>query len=59
LNEAALVAARSNRKVVHAVRFELAKDKVMMGVERKSLSSATKRRRTLLTTRQGMRWSRR
>jgi cell division protease FtsH len=37
VNEAALVAARQNRKVVTQVDFELAKDKVMMGVERKSL----------------------
>jgi cell division protease FtsH len=37
VNESALVAARQNRKVVTQVDFELAKDKVMMGVERKSL----------------------
>jgi cell division protease FtsH len=37
VNEAALVAARQNRKVVTQIDFELAKDKVMMGVERKSL----------------------
>jgi cell division protease FtsH len=37
VNEAALVAARQNRKVVTQYDFELAKDKVMMGVERKSL----------------------
>jgi cell division protease FtsH len=37
VNEAALVAARQNRKVVTMIDFELAKDKVMMGVERKSL----------------------
>ena len=37
VNEAALVAARQNRKVVTMVDFELAKDKVIMGVERKSL----------------------
>jgi cell division protease FtsH len=37
VNEAALVAARQNRKVVTQWDFELAKDKVMMGVERKSL----------------------
>ena len=35
VNEAALVAARQNRKVVTQFDFELAKDKVMMGVERK------------------------
>ena len=37
VNEAALVAARQNRKVITMWDFELAKDKVMMGVERKSL----------------------
>jgi cell division protease FtsH len=37
VNEAALVAARQNRKVVTMADFELAKDKVIMGVERKSL----------------------
>jgi cell division protease FtsH len=37
VNEAALIAARQNRKVVTQADFELAKDKVLMGVERKSL----------------------
>ena len=37
VNEAALLAARQNRKVVTMYDFELAKDKVMMGAERKSL----------------------
>ena len=37
VNEAALVAARQNRKVVTMYDFELAKDKVMMGAERKSM----------------------
>jgi cell division protease FtsH len=37
VNEAALVAARQNRKLVTMADFELAKDKVIMGVERKSL----------------------
>jgi cell division protease FtsH len=37
VNEGALIAARQNRKVVAMVDFELAKDKVLMGVERKSL----------------------
>ncbi|HEV8291752.1 MAG TPA: AAA family ATPase, partial [Tepidisphaeraceae bacterium] len=45
VNEAALNAARQNRKVVMMVDFELAKDKVLMGAERKSLilSDAEKR----------------
>ncbi len=37
VNEAALAAARPNRKAVLMYDFELAKDKVLMGVERKSL----------------------
>ncbi len=37
VNEAALVAAGQNRKVVTMFDFELAKDKVMMGAERKSM----------------------
>ena len=37
VNESALIAARQNRKVITQFDFELAKDKVMMGVERKSM----------------------
>ena len=37
VNEAALNAARANRKAVKQFDFELAKDKVMMGAERKSM----------------------
>ena len=37
VNEAALTAARYNRKSVHMFDFEEAKDKVMMGTERKSM----------------------
>ena len=36
VNEAALIAARQNRKVVTQYDFEMAKDKVIMGAERKS-----------------------
>ena len=45
VNESALNAARQNRKVVMMTDFELAKDKVLMGAERKSLilSDAEKR----------------
>jgi cell division protease FtsH len=45
VNEAALNAARQNRKVVMMTDFELAKDKILMGAERKSmiLSDAEKR----------------
>jgi cell division protease FtsH len=37
VNEAALTAARANRKSVLMYDFELAKDKVLMGAERKSM----------------------
>ena len=37
VNEAALNAARYNKKVVTMVDFELAKDKVLMGAERRSM----------------------
>ncbi|QQS35089.1 MAG: ATP-dependent zinc metalloprotease FtsH [Ignavibacteriales bacterium] len=37
VNEAALLAARKNKKKVEMVDFEEAKDKVMMGMERKSM----------------------
>jgi cell division protease FtsH len=46
VNEAALLAARQNRKVVTQADFELAKDKVLMGVERKSLIMNDKEKRT-------------
>ncbi len=45
VNEAALIAARQNRKVVTQFDFELAKDKVMMGVERKSLIMSDKEKK--------------
>ncbi len=37
VNEAALFAARSNKRVVSMTEFERAKDKIMMGAERKSM----------------------
>jgi cell division protease FtsH len=45
VNEAALYAARFNQKVVRMIDFEFAKDKVLMGTERKSMiiSDAEKR----------------
>jgi len=45
VNEAALNAARQNRKVVMMYDFEMAKDKILMGAERKSmiLSDAEKK----------------
>jgi cell division protease FtsH len=37
VNEAALFAARANKKKVSMIEFEKAKDKIMMGAERKSM----------------------
>jgi cell division protease FtsH len=37
VNEAALFAARSNRRVVNMEQLELAKDKILMGAERKTM----------------------
>jgi len=37
VNEAALLAARSSKRVVTMIEFESAKDKVMMGTERRSM----------------------
>ena len=37
INEAALFAARGNKKVVSMAEFERAKDKIMMGAERRSM----------------------
>ncbi len=45
VNEAALLAARENKKFVEMKDFESAKDKVLMGVERKSLILSEEERR--------------
>jgi cell division protease FtsH len=45
VNEAALLAARENKKFVEMKDFENAKDKVLMGVERKSLILSEEERR--------------
>ncbi len=45
MNEAALLAARRNKRVVTQAEFEYAKDKVMMGAERKSLVMSEEERR--------------
>ncbi len=42
VNEAALLAARSNKRVVSMDEFEEAKDKIMMGTERRSLVMSEK-----------------
>ncbi|MCB9206986.1 MAG: ATP-dependent metallopeptidase FtsH/Yme1/Tma family protein [Ignavibacteriales bacterium] len=46
VNEAALLAARQNKKVVSMDDFEDAKDKVMMGMERKSMIISEKEKKT-------------
>ncbi|MFZ4619662.1 MAG: ATP-dependent zinc metalloprotease FtsH [Bacteroidota bacterium] len=45
VNEAALLAARKNQKEVNMRNFEEAKDKVMMGTERKSMLISDKEKR--------------
>jgi cell division protease FtsH len=45
VNEAALMAARRNRRMVQMRDFEDAKDKVMMGAERKSLAMSEEEKR--------------
>ena len=45
VNEAALLAARKNKKLVDMGDFESSKDKVLMGVERKSMVISEKERR--------------
>ncbi len=46
VNEAALLAARQNKTIVTMDDFEDAKDKVMMGMERKSMIISEKEKRT-------------
>ena len=46
VNEAALWAARQDKKVVESVDFETAKDKVLMGAERKSMILTEEEKRT-------------
>jgi cell division protease FtsH len=46
VNEAALLAARENKKFLEMSDFENAKDKVMMGVERKSMVLSDNEKRT-------------
>lgn len=45
VNEAALLAARGNRRTVSMEEFEKAKDKIMMGTERKSMVMSEKERK--------------
>ncbi len=46
VNEAALLAARKNKEYVTMLDFEEAKDKVMMGIERKSLVISEEEKKT-------------
>jgi cell division protease FtsH len=46
VNEAALLAARKNKKNVEMIDFEEAKDKVMMGMERKSMIISEREKKT-------------
>ena len=46
VNEAALLAARKNKRKVEMLDFEEAKDKVMMGMERKSLIISEEEKKT-------------
>ncbi len=45
VNEASLFAARGGKRVVEMKEFELAKDKIMMGAERKSMVMSEKEKR--------------
>ncbi len=45
VNEAALFAARAGRRLVGMEQFELAKDKIMMGAERKSMVMSEKEKK--------------
>jgi cell division protease FtsH len=46
VNEAALLAARQDKDVVSMVDFEMAKDKVLMGTERRSMVISDEEKRT-------------
>jgi len=47
VNEAALLAARQDKKVVEMIDFENAKDKVLMGVERRSMIISETEKKTI------------
>ena len=54
VNEAALLAARGEKKVVTMIDFEDAKDKVLMGVERRSMVITEKEKKIRLIMKRGM-----
>jgi cell division protease FtsH len=47
VNEAALLAARQDKKIVEMIDFENAKDKVLMGVERRSMIISETEKKTI------------
>jgi cell division protease FtsH len=47
VNEAALLAARQDKKIVEMIDFENAKDKVLMGVERRSMIISEDEKKTI------------
>jgi cell division protease FtsH len=47
VNEAALLAARQDKKIVEMIDFENAKDKVLMGVERRSMIISEAEKKTI------------
>jgi cell division protease FtsH len=47
VNEAALLAARQDKKIVEMIDFENAKDKVLMGVERRSMIISEEEKKTI------------
>lgn len=47
VNEAALIAARSNKDSIEQMDFDIAKDRILMGVERKGLVISENDRRTM------------
>jgi len=47
VNEAALLAARQDKKIVEMIDFENAKDKVLMGVERRSMIISDAEKKTI------------
>ncbi len=57
VNEAALLAARHNKDKIEMADFEEAKDKVMMGLERKSMILSDEEKRTTAYHEAGHAWS--
>ena len=57
VNEAALIAARANRRTVSMEEFDKAKDKIMMGAERRSLVMSEDERKSRPITSRGTRSS--